>query len=294
MELSYKKYPYPVLMPRGEGDDYSIGEFEIEIFPVKREKEVEIEFRVSLSCQSIETLVADASASVICHIECSQSAYRKAECIPLEGKKITIPSNCLSGKVFVCPFIVTAKCIQGYTSPAFNEDYQGFTFDLECGAVIAVGTEKRFFVETSKNDLEYTPDIFSVIPYDNDEGEIQFDTVGNKICIKLPRQVFGYYNALLTSESNNEFLWSAIIFPALVDALYQIRDKAYSEGLGELEDLVWYRTISSKIAKLYAVENLEAFLKEMSVVSVAQRLINLPVSVALKKLGDIGGRQDED
>lgn len=287
MEFFDKKYPYPVLMPRDVGDDYSVGEFEIDVSAVKGEAGVKLGFKVHLSCESIKTLIDSKKAATICHIECPQTAYRRAERLVGEKQEILIPSGCLSGKVIASPFVVTSTDVFGYTSADFNSDYRDLKFDLNCGAVIAVGTQKRFFIEQSQKDLEYKPDIFSVIPYDDTDGTFQVDTTGNKVCIKLPRGIFGSYSALLKSGSNNELLWSSIVLPALVDVLYQMRDKAEQDELGALEDSAWFRTISSKITRLYSTVQIDAFLKEMDVMTVAQRLIAAPISVAFKKITEL-------
>lgn len=294
MELFDKKYPYPVLMPRDMGDDYSVGEFEIDVSAVKIETGVELDFKIHLSCESIKALIDSKKAAVICHIECPQAAYRKAERLVGEEQKILVPSGCLSGKVIASPFVVTSTDVFGYTSTDFNSDYKSLKFDLNCGAVIAVGTQKRFFVEQSQRDLEYKPDIFSVIPYDDTDGTFQVDTTGNKVCIKLPRGIFGSYSALLKSGNNNELLWSSIVLPALVDVLYQVRDKAERDELGALENSVWFRTISSKITRLYSTGQIDAFLKEMDVLAVAQRLLSAPIFVALKKMTELQEELDEN
>ena len=282
-------------MPRELGDDYSVGEFEIDVLPVKNVEGVKLSFKVLLSCDSIRTLVDSKKAMIICHIECPQSAYRKTEEITSKEQTVVIPSGLLSGNVIVSPFIVTAVDVLGYTSPGFNSDYQNLSFDFDCGAVIAVGTQKRFFVEPSQKDLEYKPDIFSVIPYDDENGEVHVDTTGNKICIKLPRNVFSIYSVLLKSGANNEILWSAIVLPAIMTALYQMHDKAEKDELGELESTTWFQTISSKIRQLYSIEQIDDFLKEMDVVRVAQQLLSAPIPTALQKLTGLKReRQDED
>ena len=55
----------------------------------------------------------------------------------------------VNGKLQICPFVVATDDLKAYTSPDFHEDYQGISFDIEAGCVMAVG--KMVTVDVSKD-----------------------------------------------------------------------------------------------------------------------------------------------
>ena len=47
----------------------------------------------------------------------------------------------ICGKLQICPFIVATKILLGIANPGFHDDYNGATFEIEAGCVLAVGKQ---------------------------------------------------------------------------------------------------------------------------------------------------------
>ena len=297
MELSEKKYPYPVLLPGG--DDYSGCHFNVSGQYEIVGGSVTLNFDVELNCDSLRDLVVQDQAQIICHIECPQAAYRRAFKIPLTGTKTQILAGDLSGKVSICPFIVACQDIPAYSSALFNEVYQNMSFHVWPGAVLAEGEQLRFFVETARESLEYQPDIFSIQPHE-DVGEnkdvMLVDLIGDKIRIQIPKESFALYRSLRRSGEANEMLWSALVVPALVEALNAMkRDVENSDGLECLDNSMWSHVLASNIKKIFPeVEKapVETY-KNLQACQVAQILVKKPIPRMLQMLSDAGGEYDE-
>ena len=204
MELSEKKYPYPVLL--AEGDDYPGCKFNVSGQYEIVGGSVTLTFNVELNCASLQDLVVQGRAQIICHVECPQAAYRRAFNIPLAGSREQIAAGDLSGKVSICPFIVAGQDIPEYSSDLFNKAYQDMSFHVWPGAVLAEGEQLRFFVETEREGLEYQPDIFTIQPHE-DVGEnkdiMLLDLIGDKIRIQIPKDSFALYRGLRQSGEAN-------------------------------------------------------------------------------------------
>ena len=300
MELCEKKYPYPVLLPKG--DDYVDCLFEVSIESVKTPTEITFQLETKLNCPDLRSAVDRGDAAIILHVECPQSAYRKSFSIPIGPHCLPpISSNDLSGKISLCPFIVAQKEIKGFHSDSFNPIYKVFSFNIRCGSVLAEGEQLNDFADTATRDIDYKPDIFSVVPYSPapEDGErIRIDPFDSKIKIALPRNAYAQYNAMLKSGEVKEFLWSSIILPAVMEALHQMQREFEQNGtFGDLEQHIWCQKIVDRIEHLHpeAKSNKEQFFKDMNIPEIAQEIIKNPVATAISKLASFGGtKEDED
>lgn len=300
MELCEKKYPYPVLLPKG--DDYVGCRFEVEIKSHKTPTEIGYHLEASLDCPDLRAVVDRGDAAVILHVECPQSAFRKSFAIPFGASDLQpLSTNDLSGKIFLCPFIVAQRELHDYRSDAFNPEYDGFSFNIRCGSILAEGEQLIDYADTVTRDIDFKPDIFSVVPYtpQPEDGErMKVDLALNqKITIKLPQNIYAQYNAMMKSGEAKEFLWSAIILPAVMEALYKIKECLQNDESADFESKIWYMRLTERIEQLHpnAKSDLAEFFDKKDIPELAQELIKNPVSAAVSKLASFGGtREDED
>lgn len=296
MELYEKNYPYPVLLPNG--DDYVGCSFDVNVNPMVAANEISFQLETKLVCPEISAAINHDEASIIIHVECSQSAYRKSFPIQI-GLYRTPPisTNDLSGRVTVCPFIVAKRDIKGFRSEYFNRVYDKLSFNIHCGAVLAVGAQAIVYADTITRDIDFKPDIFSVVPYDptpDDCERIKIDpsSINQKIRIDLPRNTFLQYNALLKCGEAKEFLWSAIVLPAIMQALYTMQRIIATDGnFGDYEECAWCQRLIERIEFLHpqAKSDRCRFFESMDVPKIAQELIYNPIAMAVSKLASFGG-----
>lgn len=293
MELIDKRYPYPVLT--AGNDDYVGCSFDVDVQPVKHDVLLELPLIAKLNSNSLQSLIEHGYASIIMHIECSRSAYRRSHEIPLGEHTITIPSGDVSGRISLCPFIVARKDIENYKSEEFNPIYQDLGFRIRAGAVLAEGIEKSVFVDTSTRDIDYKPDIFSIVPdkamdEDNDQKSlIKVDPFNSKISIRMPTKAFSQYGALLKSGISSEIVLCVVIIPAMMEALACMREAYRGDDLGDLKDFVWFNAVRERIMQLYpaAKQDMRKFLcDDMNIATVAQSIIKSPVVEALNMLAN--------
>ena len=303
MELCEKKYPYPVLLPKG--DDYVGCSFDVIIDSRKTPTCISYSLDTKLDCPDLFVAVERGDAAIILHVECPQSAYRRSFVIQHGHFDLPpISTDDLSGKIFLCPFIVAQRDIQGFRSNSFNPEYDDLSFNIRCGSVLAEGEQLIDFADTVTRDIDYKPDIFSVVPYvpaPSDHERIKYDlALKPKITIKLPQNIYAQYNAMLKSGETREFLWSSIILPAVMEALYTMRGEFEQNGdFGVFENSVWCPRLTERIEHLYpkAKSDWKHFFEETSIPEIAQELIKNPVSIAVSKLASFGGARevkDED
>lgn len=299
MELCEKKYPYPVLLP--SGDDYVGCRFEVEIKSRKTPTEIAYHLDATLDCPDLRAAVDRGDAAVILHVECPQSAFRKSFAIPFGPFDLPpLSTNDLSGKIFLCTFIVAQRDLHDYRSSSFNSEYDGFSFNIRCGSVLAEGEQLIDYADTVTRDIDFKPDIFSVVPYtpqpeDGDRMKIDL-ALNQKITIKLPQTIYAQYNALMKSGEAKEFLWSSIVLPAVMEALYKIKECLQNEESADFENKIWFMRLTERIEALHpnAKADRTDFFDKQNIPELAQELIKNPVSIAISKLVSFGGTREEE
>lgn len=300
MELCEKNYPYPVLLPNG--DDYVGCRFDVGIESNKSPSKISYHLEVLLDCYDLRSAIDRGDAAVILHVECPQSAYRRSFTIPIGSSDLPpLSTNDLSGKIFLCPFIVAQREMSAYRSDLFNPEYEGFCFDISQGAILAEGEQLIDYADAVTRDIDYKPDIFSVIPYSPkpEDGErVKIDLgLSSKIKIMLPYNTFAQYNMMLKSGETKEFLWSSIILPSVIEALYKIKEGIQDDEIADYENCVWYIRLCDRIESLHpeAHASRADFFNNVNIPELAQELIKNPISTAISKLASLDdSRENED
>lgn len=294
MHIKAKLYPYPVLTTFN--NDYIDSFFDVSIEEEKTEKEITLKFTPSLTNEELGNLIESGEALFIAHIECSYTSFRKIVQIPTSGTAITISANRIAEVLNICPFIVAAGDIFSYTNKKFNAEYDGASFDLEKGSIMAIGYEKVYRIEKEDDEVANVPSIFSVTEIlDQRQKDIIIDYTGDKIGIRLPSPV---YRKFVTQNSNNPnaqpVLHAMLIIPALIKSLEEVKHSGVDYY--QYEERRWFRAIQ-KAAKKLDIEISEETISSIDSFELAQKLMHNTTSngiVNLNKVALEGGTESED
>lgn len=292
MEIKYKLYPYPVLSPYS--NDYENVSFDVSVDPVKDGYDIRLDFMATLNCPSLQECINNGRAKYVYHLECAQTGFRTVVQTDSLSEVYILPSKKINGKVQICPFIVAVSDLYGYSSTSFHKDYQDLSFDIEAGCVMAVG--KMTIVDITKNidDIANVPSIFSIIKNsDLSCKQMQVDTNQRKIIIKLPECDFYNYQILSTNHSISSILNSIAIIPALVYVLDELRTLSIDERK-ENSGLTWYKVLFDTLLKNFDCNIESEEFDDENMLSLAQRLINNPVSEALTSLRNSTNSDGDD
>ena len=68
--------------------------------------------------------------------------------------------------------------MNNYSNEKFNEDYDGFTFNIEKGNILAIGDSYELDINKEKDDVEYNPLFeFEVDKYENNKSFGRFKKI---------------------------------------------------------------------------------------------------------------------
>lgn len=290
MDIRYKMYPYPVLAYFL--DDYKDKHaFDVKITQVKDGFNTKLVFEATLTNKELLGLVRSRKALFVCHLECSQTGFRKVIRTDRFSLSYVLSNREVKNIVQICPFIVATEDITSYSSTDFDDDYKGMTFDIEEGCVLAVGQQVDADVSDSIDDLANTPSIFSIVQ-NTDEAiqEMKVDGNGDKIVIQLPFNDYYSYKSLSQNPKFEPVLNALTIVPALVFVIEEMKQWNREEMNSREINCGWFRSIKHVLSKAFNCD-VESGLSDMDSMELAQKLIGSPLPSAFAELS--GGEGTE-
>lgn len=295
MDIRYKLYPYPVLSYYS--DDYIGSSFDVIMEAKKEGYDIRVDFLVELHNPGLQNSLDDGKAKIVYHIECAQTGYRKVFMTSQEEYSQIISYKKVCGRVQICPFIVAIEDLNGYVNELFHEDYRGFRFDIDAGCVMAVGRQVNIDIDKEINDLSQTPSVFSIIKNDDEiESSMLVNMDNNKIVISLPETDYYNYRSIKDGVKVQPILNSIVIIPALIFVLEEVASREVGER-DEYNRWGWYRAIKKALTTRFDLDIEAVEFSECDMFALAQRLIDVPLSDALKELSmgyGIMGEEDEE
>jgi hypothetical protein len=301
MKVKPKYYPHPVLQ-KGS-DDFVDCEFNVSIEPKAEQNNYYFTVTAETTSKDMEELIEKGSAYYSIHIECKNTRFRKIIKFTEKNYSFKIPASSLDGKVEICSFIIAASNIENYTNENFHPDYDGISFKVYKGDILAIGDEFSFSADKEIDPLIKVPSIFNIIRDDSRNVPIDIDASTDKINIVLSKDNFEKYGILksLQKDYNNltALISSLLIVPAIVLVLENIKVRLESTDdaetlLEELEETHrWFRVLKSKLEDLgINIKEPNAFTE--STLTIAQKLVGDPLTQGLKFFDEIHNVSEDE
>ncbi len=294
MEIKYKLFPYPVLSPYA--DDYKNGTFDVSIDSIQDGYNLRIDFVASLSSDGLMDLIKAGTAKYVYHLECVQTGFRTVIQTDKINEIYMLSNKKVNGNLQICPFIVAVNDIKGYSNTDFHDDYNGVSFDIEAGCVLAVSKMATIEISKDTDELSNTASIFSVVMNkDTSCKQMLVDMTGRKILIKLPLNDYYCYKQLRKSPMAQSILNAMTIVPTLTYVLEEMKSLSATDRT-DLEENLWYRVLSRTLLTKFNIDIESDDFSGQNYLELAQKLINDPMSDAFQLLttgfGNSGGDEE--
>ena len=225
MNITNRLYAYPVLSD--ETEDYPSCVFEVEMErSMSGVEELEIDFSFNTNSRTINDLIDRKLAEFMIHIECSQTAYRRAIRTRARNAFHEIPLKRVSGKVEFVAFVVLRKDIKCFTSDEWSDDFEGLSFDLPKGSIIAYQNMDGLTITKDFEEFTNPNSIISVVKVHSAEqipSEINLEA--DHIQIRMYEKDYDDYNRMANNLETQELINSSTVFPALVYAFEELKDE---------------------------------------------------------------------
>lgn len=285
MNFNNISFPHPVL---GVANDIlseikRIDKDDIEINPSDVSYEIKIKY--SFDDEELKQLVKNGKAEFICEATCSNTLYR--EIIRSEKPKIAfeIPRKQVKGRVeFVC-LLVAKENIESYSNANFHQDYNGFSFEIEQGEVLAYFGDFSFNADIRYEKLKAVSSFMEIVP--NEELiYTHVDLKKSKIEIQLPIETYKLYQGDFISQEVKfaPIFHSSIVLNALLTALYNFE---------EHKDYLWAKVIDYRLKNEKQFQDVNFDEKE-NIPEIAQMLLGNPFKRLLEGLNVIIESENEE
>ncbi len=223
MKVEFKQYPYPVL---GNGDDLG-GFFKVSSFHYELSKDaVVINPTFSLKNQAIEKLIRGGKASFVAEVQSRSTFFRTSFSTNKSIESFSFPAQKVRDRVTVEFYVCANEDIEAYQPSDSHPAYEGAVFEIEKGDVLAVGGAVAFPADKNFDPLRPPVSSFmSIREGSQHEGPLQIDYESEKITIILSKEDYRKYYDVRNQKPAEGMLHGAIVFPVLVDAIYQVRNQ---------------------------------------------------------------------
>jgi hypothetical protein len=282
MQIKPRSYPHPVLTHFSDDIVNSIFMPVVEVKGNKNAYVFDAVFKTNNA--DLLQLIEKKKARYAVHIECTQTRYRNIFKSDVEKFSFEVPAGLLDGRVEVTSFILATKPMEKYRNDCFHPDYTKLTFRVHKGDTLAVGHDREFTAEKKSDPLRTVPSIFSIVSSDAaDATGMDVDTGGDKVRITLSRPNFDAYTSLKADQSLHPMLSVAVIVPALVTVIDEIRRAADENGTDALAERRWFMVVARRLREIGVdPQNAETFVE--SSLRIAHELVGQPLLASLEGL----------
>lgn len=245
-------YPYPVI--RASEEDYRSTVFKGELVVNLQPDGYLVRPAFEINNVGIASLIEEGKLTYAVEIQSPATWYRKL--FPVKGNKpIPLEPATVHERVELTPCIIATTSIPGFTNDDFEVEYQGMTFDINAGDVIAIG-EIRTFDALYQDDIIKNGTSPVKIARSETAKEIRCDFSGGLIEITLPADQHDRYLECGYKPEKYKALNAVLSIPALVEAIGIIaNDVDYPDQPSGFESRAWYKTIVVNLKR--AAENKE-------------------------------------
>jgi hypothetical protein len=234
----------------------------------------------TLANAGISALLNEKKAQFFCELSCTSTLYRKAELSSDATQIIKIPKNFVREKVELLFLMIATQPIPSYTNADAHADFDGYTFTIDNGDVLAYLGESYFIAGVAYQKLKAISSFMEIIRGENETGDFNIILENPKIQIQLPKLEYQQYSEPAIGK-NMEYastFHASIVLPALIHALYQLADPAKED----LKDTAWAKIIQFRLDNDEQLNGVA--LNEDNVIKIAQYLLGMPVGRLLLDL----------
>lgn len=275
MKFNDVSFPHPVL---GIGDAI-IGKIGFNPEPeILSEENV---YSVTVNCEhdnvDLVDLLSKDHVEFFCEATCSNTLYRNNFRSSNNQFKFDIPKKYVKGKVSFTCLLVAKSPITNYTNSESNPDYNGYSFEIEIGDVLAFFGKFDFDADIKYEKLKAVSTFMEVVE-NKDPNEIftNYDLNKNKIEVQLPSEDYKTFaNESISKESKFVPIFhSSIVMNALMAALYSFESH---------KDTLWAKVIDYRLKNEKQFESMSINENE-DIPEIAQRLLGNPFRRLISEL----------
>lgn len=203
-----------------------------------------------------------------------------------------IPIGRVNGRLEAVAFIILKKRVTNFYSEDWVEDFNGVTFDLLQGSILAYKNLESLLLTKDYEEFSNANSIFTVykrITDDDKPAEISLDS--SKIRIGLGTRDYDTYARYSVKTELQAIFNSMLILPALVYVFEELKQENGEELYRNKE---WFLALEKSYAKRGISLMDEVLNSDKESYQLAQEAMELPISKALNQIPAFFDTIEED
>lgn len=275
MKFNDISFPHPVL---GVGDainsNIELGNPDIN----SSVDDYKITLKLKQDNEDLANLIGSGKAEYFCEVTCSNTLYRTSITSSSNKIEFWIPKKAVKGQVqFLC-LLIAKENIDEYSNSESHIDYNGYSFDLEKGDILAYFGEFSFNADVKYEKLKAVSSFMEIVE-NSDLIYTNIDLKKPKIQVELPSEAYKLFqNDNISQETKfSPIFHSSIVLNALITALYNFE---------EHKEYLWAQVIEYRLKNEPLFNNISIDEKE-NIPEIAQRLLGNPFNRLLEGLNVI-------
>lgn len=250
MQLGNRIFPYPVLNQNSEITEFKEKiKFELKLDldnngEIIKRKDKAVFENIHFELNDNNLLELYKEGKIACHliVESSSSIYREKFTLLNEPQTIEIELAKLKGDVFISAYCYALCNIENYMSENFNEDYDGYVFNIEKYEILAIDDGLKFVIDRNLDEDNKVSSIFVIVRSEANKDTISFDMKREKIHIYLPPKEHDYYNLMKHNPSYNDIFFAMLAIPVLTSCFHELKNTK-NNLLQIKEEYEWFNSI---------------------------------------------------
>lgn len=239
-----KSFPHPVLRPGSS--DYEKVEFQvtIEVDSIKGTTAVRTTAEFTLSDRDLLKLIDRGVARNLLVVKCPETNFRQI-IATVDGRAERVFSDGeIAGNIEITPFCVATRSIAAFRATSWNVDYDGRSFDIPEGAVLAMDAPEKYWIDRADAHIG------SIFEFKSDaripRGQWFCELTDRRVALKMQPTDYRRFRSArdrVRSTPDGAYLMNGIYLPALL-YLLDVVDTADPE---ELSSKRWYRSLEARL-----------------------------------------------
>jgi hypothetical protein len=291
MNITNRLFAYPVLSD--EKADYKESIFNVDFEQVMQGvNSLQLNFDIAMNCRELQEMILNGQAEYVIHLECTTTAYREVLHSVSKHIEHIIPISRVNGTLDAVAFVILKKRISKFYSSDWVEDFDGMTFDLFQGSILAYQNLTSLDITKDYEEFTNAGSIFSIYKRITDEdkpAEIMLDSA--KIRIGLGSHDYDVYSIYSAKTELQSLFHSMLILPALV---YVFEELKQDDGEETYHNKEWFLALEKSYAKRGMRFMDEVLNSEKTSYQLAQEAMELPLTKALNQIPIFFDTTEED
>lgn len=290
MNITKRLYTYPVLSE--ERDDYIDSIFDAEVqYKMNGVNNLLFDFDIEMDNKDLQSMILAGEAEYVIHIECANTSFRTAIHDISNHVRKEIPVGRINGRIEIIVLMVTKKDIHHFVNSNWDDDYEGLSFELSKGSILAYKNIPVIDIVKNYEELNSASSIFKVYKRLITAMPMEVDLSPAQIGIGLGLQEYEIYSRFCDKEEFQPILNSMMVFPALV---YVFEELKQDNGIDNYAGRNWYISLSKAYEKRGVDLENEILNSDKTSVQLAQEAMELPLNAALRKFADLFENSEEE